>query len=60
MLNLCFGWFICFFDDLHPSQQFFSHVGTGLSGLHQHLAAAQGHNTETPPVVCMFMLKIVN
>ena len=41
---------VCF-DSYHPSQQFFSHVGTGLPGLNQHLAAdkciAQGHNTVT-------------
>ena len=28
--------FVCF-DSLHPSQQFFSHVRTGLSGLNQYL-----------------------
>ena len=27
--------FVCF-DSLHPCQQFFSHVGTGLSGLNQY------------------------
>ena len=26
------------FDSLHPSQQFFSHAGTGLPGLNQYLA----------------------
>ena len=33
--------FVCF-DSLRPSQQFFSHVGTGLPGLNQYLAAAEG------------------
>ena len=28
--------FVCF-DSLHPSQQFFSHARTGLSGLNQYL-----------------------
>ena len=27
------------FDSLHPSQQFFSHVGTGLRGFNKHYAA---------------------
>ena len=26
----------CYFYSLHPSQQFFSHVGTGLSGMNQY------------------------
>ena len=33
-----YGLFVCF-DSLHPSQQFFSHVGTGLPGLKQYYAA---------------------
>ena len=46
---------IAWFDSLRPSQQFFSHVRTGLSGLNQYKAAdkylAQGHNTVTPAAV---------
>ena len=49
---MCKGLFVCF-DSLLPSQQLFSHVGTGLPGLNQYSAAdkqlAQGHNTVTLP-----------
>ena len=30
--------FLVWFDSLRPSQQFFSHVGTGLPGLNQYQA----------------------
>ena len=36
---------------LHPSQQFFSHIGTRLPGLNQHKAGDKGYNTVTPPAV---------
>ena len=43
---------ICLFDSLHPSQQFFSYVGTGLPGLTSTMQGlmclAQGHNAVTP------------
>ena len=49
------SFFFCV-DALCPSQQFFSHVGTGLPGLNRYLEQrikcfAQRHNTVTPPTV---------
>ena len=35
------------FDSLCPSQQFFSHVRTGLPGLSQYYEADKGQNTVT-------------
>ena len=54
--------FICF-DSLHPSQQVFSHVRTGLPGLNQYKVEylAQGHNpvplTRLKPAVPQFLVK---
>ena len=46
------GVFVCV-DALCPSQQFSTHVRTGLPGLNQYYAAnkglAQGHSTVSPP-----------
>ena len=35
MSNKIYIGFVCF-DSLHPSKQFFSHVGMGLPGLNQY------------------------
>ena len=40
--------FICF-DSLHPSQQFFSHVGTSLPGLNQYEAVDKVSCSRTQP-----------
>ena len=45
-LHVCY--FVCFVLILYiTSQQFFSHVGKGLPGLNQYLAADKGYNTVT-------------
>ena len=51
--------FVLNFDSLHPSQQFFSHVGTGLPGLNLSTklrikCLAQGHKA-VPPVRLMLL-----